>query len=323
METERLFLGDDKLSEVRLFCDIARENGSALSIRELIDLTSLDYSEAELCLSWGDFPELREYVVSSGFVVEREMALDPQHFQKENSNRRMRAASNLYYASKFASLARGRGARVLSVSGSTSYLSVSPTDDLDFFLIARKDALWPSLVKRLLLARVFRIVENESPDLCLSYVVDESFALKEFTSLQDGLFARDALAARVLRGRAYYDSLLGASQWMGRYFPKLYSERVRHSEKTITEQTKSSVFARIANYFLFIVAGNYIKTKSRLLNRKYAKQGRNSSLFKVRIGLDHCIYESLRYLQLRRVYSSLAEKSRFDEKKSRGSDFQA
>jgi hypothetical protein len=323
METERPLLEDAKLSEIRLFCDVARANGSALSVRELIDLASLDSSEADLSLAWGDFPELREYTVSSsGFVIGREGAMDLEYLEREKLERRRRAGSNMYYAAKFASLARGSGARVLSVSGSTSYLSVSATDDLDFFLIARRGALWPSFVKRLLLARAFRLAEKGSPSLCLSYVVDESYALKEFSKVQDGLFARDALATRVLRGGTFYGSLLSVSSWMGRYFPKLYAERVRNFDKQKIEYTNSSPLARVANMFLFYVAGTYIKTKSLLLNRKYAKQGRRSSLFKVRLGLDHCIYESIRYLELRRAYSSLREKSA-DEKRSRGSDFQA
>jgi hypothetical protein len=307
METEHSFLGHEKLSEIRLFCDIARSNGSALSVRELIDLTSVDFSEADLSKEWENFPELKSFIVCSGFVVERETALDLQRFQKDNLNRRSRATSNLYYAERFASLSRGKGTRVISVSGSTSYLSVSPTDDLDFLLVAKKDALWPTLVKRLLLARAFRIAERGSPDLCLSYVVDEGFAVNEFSRVQDGLFARDALAARVLRGRAYYDSLLSMSSWMGSYFPKLYADRVRNNEISSVRPARSSTFARIVNHFLFYVAGTYIKAKSRLLNRKYAKQGRTSSVFRVRMDLDHCIYESMRYLELRKAYSSLGK----------------
>ncbi len=281
-----------------------------MSLKELIALVSLDVSESKLSKDWSMFDELQGYEIDSGYAVSKDDAdNDFEAIKREESDRLSRANWRLAFSLRFAELCSRVGVKVISVSGSTSYLSVARDDDLDFFCIMNVDSLWPSLAKFLLLARVFRIVHEDSPLICLSYVADEAFALREFTSPQDGLFARDAIYVRVLRGRKYYARLLKSSTWMAGYFPRMYCERVKEAEGKITVKS-SSAAGRIANLFVYLTVGRYIKIKSFLLNRRYAKERMQASLFRVRMGRDHCIYESTRYLDLKHMYSCMDDGER-------------
>jgi hypothetical protein len=102
----------------------------------------------------------------------------------------------------------------------------------------------------------------------------------------------------VLHGETYYGKLLGKSSWISNYFPHRYNQRI------------SSTNHRPVNLLLFLLIGTYIKTKSAVLNWKFRKQGRLSSLFNVKIGPDHCIFESDRYATLRTLYRQLDKKAR-------------
>ncbi len=204
--------------------------------------------------------------------------------------------------------------KALAISGSTSYLSVSSEDDLDFFFVTEKDTMWVTFAKSLLLARLFKLVERNAPSLCLSFVADERFTEEQFATSHDGLIARDAVSAKVIRGEAYYNDLLQKSIWISDFFPKLYELRfgnrsnVVHSNETKRRRGTSTTKA-IVNAFAFYTMGTYIRVKSNLLNRKLAKLGKESSVFKLRIGKDHCIYESMSYRDLRKIYSQLEQKA--------------
>ena len=299
-------LSADKLKQIRLFCDVAEANGSHLTLKELISLTSLDITESELSENWGNLGELKGYSINSGLIISAKVVGNHSGTVKHDvMDGFSRANRNLQFSRRFATLCSSIGVNVLSVSGSTSYLSVTKDGDLDFFCIMDTDSLWPSLARFLLLARTFRLVHRDSPCICLSYVADEAFALREFSRPQDGLFARDAIYTRVLTGEAYYARLLKSSPWMGAYFPKLYDQRVKHAEGGLIASSGGSAFRKITNLFVYITAGRYIRMKSRLLNRRYASERKWPSLFKIRTGKDHCIYESAKYLNLKQMYTTL------------------
>jgi hypothetical protein len=323
METENsempVVLTDSVLSNMKLFCDVARENGSTISLQDLIALTSVGYSEKQLAESWENYSVLSSrYMVASGIVLDKTQDFtDIVQVKGQMSARHDRASSNIAYAHQFGILLNRAGSpfKVLSISGSTSYLSVSETDDLDFFCIAKGGAMWPSFVRSLILARAFRATTKYSPWICLSYVSDEEFVRREFFDNQNGLFARDALSTRVIQGEKYFRHLLKENSWMASYFPKLYSLRIRPAsvanQEFKSKRKSAGSFERILNLFLYHTAGSYIKLKSYLLNRRFSRDRKFSSLFHLRIGLDHCIYESADYLRLRKLYSGLARK---DEK---------
>lgn len=305
-EVQPLHISEEKMEEIKLFCDVASANGSSLTLKDLIALSSLELTEEQLESGWECLPKMEEYGLEHGVIFGRNaIGTNWREVEIENCDRRSWANSNLQYAERFASICRSDNIRVFSVSGSTSYLSVSKSDDLDIFCITSKDSLWLSLFRFLLLARAFRLFVRSSPWLCLSYVVDETYALREFTKPQDALFARDAIVTKVILGKDYYAQLLKRSGWMGKYYPSLYEGLVGGVEEGRLDESKASSLLRIANLFLFYTVGNYVRIKSHLLDRRYTKEGKISSLFRARIGITHCVYESASYVQLRKMYSSL------------------
>jgi hypothetical protein len=316
------FLTEMAVADIELFCDVARANGSTLSLKDLIALTSIDCSEKELADSWKLSGQLSSrFRISSGLILDR--VPSGQEGRQENTvrsslaSRLERATSNVEFALRYGALLERAGApfKVLSISGSTSYLSVSETDDLDFFAITKSGAMWGKFVGALILARVFRLMSARTPSICLSYVADEAFVTREFSGNQNGLFARDAISTRVIFGEQYFLDLLKENCWMGSYFPKLYG--LRTTQKTSPcpkparpDSKSASALERIANLFLYCTAGTYIRVKSSLLNRRFTHERRFSSLFNLRIGPDHCVYESLDYLRLRRQYANLSKKEK-------------
>jgi hypothetical protein len=59
------------------------------------------------------------------------------------------------------------------------------------------------------------------------------------------------------------------------------------------------------NALLYLTVGTYIRMKAHMLNRRYRSKGNTSALFRVRMGIDHCVYESNRYHMLRGMYNGV------------------
>jgi hypothetical protein len=314
METEgsevRPRLSERTVSNIKILYDIARSNGASLSVKDLLLLTSMDLTEDQLYRAWQETPFLSShYAISAGVIIEISSMEDKHHLENEKreiTERYLRATSNVTYAERFGAFIGKRLFKVLSISGSTSYFSVSKDDDLDFFCITQTGRMWASFVKALVLARIFRLSVEDSPWLCLSYVADERFAQFEFSENRDALFARDAISARVITGDQNYENLLKENSWMAQYFPKLYALRIKSLMKANSPSgINASVASRFANLFLYYIAGSYIRLKSHLLNRRFMKNQKRSSLFRLRIGPDHCIYESADYVRLKGLYTGL------------------
>ena len=311
MESEKepsFVLTERDESNILLLCDIAKVNDASLSLEELLRLTSLGATEEEVANAWRFSKVLdSKYVLESGLILEKgrnsEITLTSK---KEEANREARARSNIEYSRRFASLCSGRDIRALSISGSTSYLSVSGSDDLDFFTITSKDAVWLFLTKSLLLSRLQRMISSQNPEICLSYTVDEGSAERAFLLSRSALFARDALTVLPILGSSYYKSLLARSSWMAEFFPKLYRSRVTHSKDAeIRVENRPPVFYTVANMFLYYTVGTYVRAKSWMLNRRFAKWGKHDRIFKLRIGADLCIFEARSYIDLRHLYSKI------------------
>jgi len=262
---------------------------------------------------WAITPELAGfYELKNGLIIERgndSPGSSPRILDREQE-KRARAESYARYAREFASFCTGQETKLIAISGSTSYHTTSTADDLDIFCITKPDHLWLFLTKSLLLARFLQIFRRSEPRICFSYAVDQNFVMNEFLPVRDPLFARDALTTIVVHGQEFYEELLKKSSWISNYFPRLYQQRTNavHLEPE-REKVASSPSRRFLNTLLLVLVGNYIAFKSAMLNRRLRKQGKFSSLFKARIGPDHCIFESVRYSKLRDMYLKLNETS--------------
>ena len=301
---------DKVVSEIRLFSDIAQANGSNISLQDISTLTSTSLTERELENAWAANPFLSAvYELRQDLVLERrdETRKRPVRIFEEEAEKRARARKYIVFAREFLSYCTGKAARLLSISGSTSYLSPSPGDDLDFFAIAEQDSLWIFLAKSLLLARAYRYLHPDSPRICFSYAIDEAFAEKHFAAPRDPLSARDALKAIVVQGPDFYTRLLRKNTWISDYYPKLYQQKTKNAELDPAQKERSSTSTsrKFLNLFLFYTVGKYIRVKSALLNRALRTRGETASAFNVKIGRDHLVFESARYTSLRRMYNKL------------------
>jgi hypothetical protein len=324
-------ISEDEERRISLLCDVALEKGASISLPEILLLTSMEITPEELKLLWPLSSKLdKNYDIDgAGWVKRKKRVVEPpfhgperiprspvaNDYEDNQYEKMRRADSNIKTAREFAALARSRNLLAICVSGSTSYGSASRGDDLDLFCITRAGNMWAFLTRSLILARAFQMLRGNSPPLCLSYVMDENYARSEFTSAKDSLFARDALSAVPISGKNFYDDLLRNSAWMSEYFPKMYNFRLKNPSKfrdTKGGETKSDPpagFGRAANLFFYAVASSWIRVKSYILNRKLSKFDWNKKPFRVNVGLDHLVYESLSYVQLRAMYARM-EKQR-------------
>lgn len=313
-------LSEQTASEIRLFSKIARANHTHASLRDIALLTSIVLTETELRDKWDTIPQLRSY------KLENDLLLDPDSRALEKSEsgltaeseKKARAEQYVRFAKAFFAWNKDSSPRLVAISGSTSYLSPRPNDDLDFFIVSEKGKVWIHLFKSLLLARTFRLFHRGSPRICFSYVADEDFAEKNFAT-GDPLLARDALNVVLLRGEEYFQRIVQQNKWISSYFPKLYKLRTEGRQIDIKRPLviESSLSTRILNLLLFFCVGHYVRIKSHLLNRHFLHSGKTHSLFTVKSGLDHCIFESVHYSRLRQMYSQVLLETRKDEKTHR------
>jgi hypothetical protein len=310
---EPLHVWEHIIYEISFLAGIAKANGSLLSLKDFLALTRTNLSEEQLKAWWAITPELAgSYELKNGLIIERGSDYPrtvPNSLDREQA-KRARAESYARYAREFASFCTGQETKLIAISGSTSYHTSAATDDLDIFCITKPDHLWLFLTKSLLLARFLQVFRRSEPRICFSYAVDQNFVMNEFLPMRDPLFARDALTTTVIHGHEFYEELLKKSSWISNYFPHLYQQRTNAVHLAPgREKIASAPSRRFLNTLLLVLVGNYVAFKSALLNRRLRKQGKLSSLFKARIGPDHCIFESVRYSKLRDMYLKLNETS--------------
>lgn len=301
------------IHEISLLTGIAKANGSILSLKDLVSLTRTSLSEEQLKSHWAIIPELASsYELKNGLILERSsnyFGSVPSGPESEQE-KRARAESYVRYAREVASFCTDQETQLIAISGSTSYHASLASDDLDIFCVTKPDHLWLFLTKSLLLARFLQVFRKSEPRICFSYAMDQNFAMNEFLPVGDPLFARDALTTIVVHGHEFYKELLKRSSWISNYFPHLYQQRTDDTHRNATTERVASGPSRIfLNILLRILVGNYIALKSAMLNRRLKKQGKFSSLFMAKIGLDHCIFESVRYINLRTMYLKLNQTS--------------
>ena len=276
---------------------------SAVSLADLARLMPEDMDTNDLVTAFESLPTLREnYLLKEGYVLSRSEARKDVFSESE---RRRHSIANIRLARVLSSRLGGKDAIVFAVSGSTSYRSASVHDDTDLFCVTPRGKMWIFLAKVLVRTRALHLVRKSSRSINVSCVMDEEYARTIFSSDQGPLFARDALMAEVVHGREAYDELLESASWIGLYFPKLYGLRKSLSRTKLPAKRAKSVSRGVTNLFLYHVIGSYIRVKAQIHNRLLGKEGKRSSLFIPRIGLDHLFYESERYLMLKEIYSGM------------------
>ncbi len=298
-------LSEVSTERISLLYEIAKRQGSLISLRELVPLLPDRTTEPELAEAFSTFPFLgSRFELKSGYVTEKEANSDRETLlNTERASRRM-AARNISYAAQFVPMMHSTPFCLVGVSGSTSYLSASLSQDLDLFCVAPKGRMWLSFTQALILARVFSLFRPAAPQVCLSCVMDEDYAKSAFTRERDPLFARDALATIVLKGGSTYQSLMERATWISSLYPTAYSMQKKQTSKDLPPRRRATPLEAVLDRFLYVVVGSFIRMKASLLNKRLAGR-RKSGVFALRAGYDHLIYESTRYSNLRGAYTAV------------------
>ncbi len=300
--------------DIEVFCQIAKENGAVVSLRELIGLAAIDASARELASAFDSHSRLKsKFLLESGYVLQRSEVAerDARKTVEDEARRRECAEENLRRASRFGN-GLVRETVIVSVSGGNSYLSASEDEDIDFFCVTRTDGMWIFILRGLILARLHRLANKDVPQLCFSCTMDERRARQEFREKQSPIFARDALTAKVIGGHTAYHSLLREAEWMEVYFPSFYGMRLRETalqgRRWPPDELGERRGSAVLNSFLYHTLGSFLRMKSWALNRKLTKTAWHSSIFETRIGKGHYVLESNRYRNLRRLYADVKDR---------------
>jgi hypothetical protein len=307
-------ISDQSLSEIAFLFAIAKANGTLISIQDISALTSVGLTEEDLRRAWKSTPQLSNtYKLQDDLILE--VRAEPERSTRDIADeveKRKRAQEYISIARHFSGWCVCNQASLLSVSGSTSYFAPSEKDDLDFFVVSRRDSLWILLPRLLILARVFRFIHKRSPRICFSYAIDESFAERDFASPKDPLSARDALTAVVIHGSGLYLRLLKNNDWISKFYPRLYERRTRETASDPVKATEPyhSPARLFVNLFSLRTVGFYVRLKSELLNRKFRSERKNDARFSVKIATDHLVFESDRYTRLRNMYRNFPSGAR-------------
>ncbi len=302
-------LSRESAERIDLLYEVAKSNGSLISLQEILPLLPEQATEEELLETIRGMPPLSsKFELSSGFLTERPTGGEAISAPEEQRSRD-RARTNMFYAWRFSPLLHSRDVELVAVSGSTSYRSAARSSDLDLFCVTRSKSLWITLTKSLLSARAFRLANPGSPPICLSCVMDAEFASRMFSAERSALFARDALETVLISDNGMYGRLLRRASWMSAVYPALYAERTAGLKRATGPAGGPSVGGHVLNRLLYLTVGSYIRLKAVTLNRLLARRGATEDLFTLRLGEDHLIYESARYERMRRTYGEKGTKA--------------
>jgi hypothetical protein len=201
--------------------------------------------------------------------------------------------------------------KLLAVCGSVAYNSAAKTDDIDFFLITKKNRLWISIFKILLLARAYNLkefVNGKQVTFCLSYSKDEKSFEDEMVNHKTPLFARELLSVHVVEGLTFYQSMLTRLDWIQSMFPRLYVSKLRESEQTKNQKSHTGKenagrVRSILNLGIYSVIRYYLLFRAFLLNLKYRKQNKMRDMFEAVMSIGSSIYMSQKYRELEEKYN--------------------
>jgi len=304
-------LDEAQREAVLAYCRIAAGSGALLSLKDLVDLLSIDATIEELEESITSDEWLAPKVlVESGQVVLKSPGPDQgaaRRAVEEAGEKRRRAVANIEAARAFARLF-SKDAVFVAVAGTNSYLFAAEGDDIDYYCITKTDGMWAFMLKALILSRISSMVRSDVPPFCFSYVMDERQSRDVASRPKTAVHARDTLTVKVISGDATYHATLENEPWMRSYFPTFYDRRLRESESRNEQRSSVGKGSRMVNSLLFLTLGSYLSLKAWTLNRRLAKQGRSDAVFKTWIEPGRLEYASRRYVELGKTYQALEKR---------------
>jgi hypothetical protein len=204
--------------------------------------------------------------------------------------------------------------RTVAVTGSVAYGSADRWDDIDLFIVTKRNRLWLTAFMTLVLVRLNKVLGLRPSHLspfCLSYVHDEEgFATESQKNRTNPLFARELLKAKPIAGADQYRKILENNDWVGGFYSAPYAAKLKGLEQGIggrvTEfngsRGKFTLFLDWAEGIAFTLLSRYLRIRAYLTDLKLKSQGQELSVFQPKISEASCIYTSNFYEWLRTLW---------------------
>lgn len=201
--------------------------------------------------------------------------------------------SKISAAREFSARLGTRNLIFFGISGSVSY-EPAAEDDVDIFLITRAGKLWSTVIRAILIRRLFGF-----DSICLSLCLDTVSADTLFNQSDDFIVAKDSLNVIPLYGKTYYENLLNGSLLIRKFFP----ERFRPTGNDKQQENRSSPL----EYLLYIPSSVFLILKGLVHNHRYRARLSPDSCFKTVLGFHRFYLDSAKYQKLRRMYSGTGD----------------
>lgn len=297
-------LPQDPRERISTLVDIAASNGSTVSTEELRLLLPVGLFSTADALE--RFIRADPSLSDSLIIVDGEVApRGAEELVARRREQRRLTSDRIDAANAFAArLDRHMPwLELVSISGSTAYGGAKPHDDVDFFLVTKKDRMWVTFLVALALARLERFRSRDSPVLCFNRVTERDACLQSFGDGHDPLFAREALNLRILQGHGFYHELLERAPWIEEHFPTLYDSRLHAAAPGEAETVaRRAPHWFVANVVAFLGLAPYLWAVGLVRNARLDRAGRRKAHFRTVIERDFCAYESRKYDDLRDAY---------------------
>jgi len=230
------------------------------------------------------------------------------------AERKLFSAAKLESASRFANTLSRLipWIETVAVTGSVAYGSARKWDDIDLFIVTKRDRLWLSLSLALILVRLGKLLRIRDADLlpfCLSYVHDDLGFLQESSKSRfSPLFARELLKAQPLVGIRRYRQILEDNEWVKLIHKAAYTSKIDElapepSNKGTVANERFSFFLQWADGVAFVLLRTYLKIRSDIMNAKLKSKGEEFRVFDQVMNRHSCMYVSNLYRWLQQLWN--------------------
>jgi hypothetical protein len=204
--------------------------------------------------------------------------------------------------------------RTIAVTGSVAYRSAGKWDDIDLFVVTKRNRLWLSLFMAIILVRIWKLLRLRPSHLlsfCLSYVHDErGFAEDSLRNQANPLFARELLMAEPVVGEDRYRKLLERNDWVGEFYSNPYGSKLTQLGQSI--ESRDTVQSRyvgpfalaldLAEEITFTLLSRYLQVRAYLMNLRLRSQGLEFRIFEPKTTRASCVYTSNFYRWLHSIW---------------------
>jgi len=270
--------------------------------------TNITGEQLRSMLSERSFADI-SFHIKDGYLLTRASEVDASRLERERVS-----AAKLDSAAEFARVLRRMVPfiRTVAVTGSVAYGSADTWDDIDLFIITKRNRLWLTAFITLVFVRLTKLLGLCAPHLslfCLSYVHDErGFADESQRNRTNPLFARELLKAKPVVGADYYGRLLERNKWVADIYSTPYARRLRGlnaANGSLGVDRDSRLFSFVLNWaecIAFPFLSRYLRVRAYLTNLKLKSQGQGLRVFEPKMSKVSCIYTSNFYEWLLRLW---------------------